>query len=151
MRRYTIAVNNQPFEIEVKELTTNQFRVVVDDRAFEVALVAEEDVPEAVIRPEILPLPAPAARPAPAPAAPLPLPQSASAGPAQVKAPMPGVIIAVDVAAGQRVHRGQQLLVLEAMKMKNPIRATHDTVVAQVLAQPGQSVNFDDLLLVFEE
>lgn len=151
MRRYTIAVNNQPFEIEVKELATNQFRVVVDDRAFEVALVGEEDVPEAIIRPEILPLPAPAARPAPAPAAPLPLPQSASAGPAQVKAPMPGVIIEVAATPGQHVRRGQPLLVLEAMKMKNPIRASHDAVVARVLVQPGQSVNFDDLLLVFQE
>jgi len=60
---------------------------------------------------------------------------------------MPGTILSVAVAAGQAVEVGEVVCVLEAMKMKNPIRATQTGIVAEVMAQPGRTVAYGDLLV----
>ena len=67
-----------------------------------------------------------------------------------VTAPMPGVVLSVEVAPGASVTRGQTLLVLEAMKMKNDIKADQDGVVASVPVSAGAQVKHGDLLLEFE-
>ncbi|HEX8447004.1 MAG TPA: biotin carboxylase N-terminal domain-containing protein [Sphingomonas sp.] len=61
-------------------------------------------------------------------------------------APMPGRIVAVDVAAGETVRRGQRVLVLEAMKMEQALLAPFDGVVADLSAAPGQQVNEGQVL-----
>ncbi len=57
-----------------------------------------------------------------------------------VKAPMPGMILRLEVEEGQVVTRGVGLVVLEAMKMENEIRAPEDGVVVRILAEPGRAV-----------
>jgi biotin carboxyl carrier protein len=59
---------------------------------------------------------------------------------------MPGSILAVSVGIGDRVTAGQQLCVLEAMKMRNAIRAARGGVVAEVAVAPGQTVAYGDVL-----
>ncbi len=61
--------------------------------------------------------------------------------PGALEAPMPGRVIAVRVAPGQPVTRGQELLVVEAMKMENALRAPRDGVVRSVAARPGDMVS----------
>ena len=63
-------------------------------------------------------------------------------------APMPGRVVAVHVAVGDRVEAGAPLLVLEAMKMENEFRATAGGVVSEVAVAMGQAVNAGDLLVV---
>lgn len=63
---------------------------------------------------------------------------------------MPGVILSVDVAAGARVQRGDTLMVLEAMKMKNELRAPRDGAVAEIYVAAGQQVKFGETLVRFE-
>jgi biotin carboxyl carrier protein len=53
---------------------------------------------------------------------------------------MPGLILRVAVAAGAQVRRGQDIAVLEAMKMENVIRAPRDGVVAEVCVEAGQQI-----------
>lgn len=67
----------------------------------------------------------------------------------EVKAPMPGLVLAVHVAAGDAVEPGQRLLVLEAMKMENEIKAAHAGTVAMVHAAPGAAVGKGALLVTF--
>jgi biotin carboxyl carrier protein len=64
-----------------------------------------------------------------------------------VRSPMAGVVTEVVVAAGDRVERGSVLLILEAMKMKNEMRATQDGVVDRVDVVAGQRVERSDPLV----
>lgn len=68
-------------------------------------------------------------------------------GPGDVHSPLPGTVLSVAVAPGERVAVGQELCTLEAMKMKNLIRATHAGTVTDVLVSPGQTVKHNQLLL----
>ena len=68
----------------------------------------------------------------------------------EVRAPMPGLIVKVEVEVGQEVEQGDGLIVMEAMKMENELRADADAKVREVLVEPGQTVNRDDLLVVLE-
>ncbi len=68
----------------------------------------------------------------------------------QLKAAMPGLVIEVKVKPGEKVTKGQPLLVLEAMKMENIIKAQWETTVKAVYVSGGQSVEKGDKLLEFE-
>ncbi len=70
-----------------------------------------------------------------------------ASGPAPLLAPMPGLVVRVSVAVGDTVSAGQGLVVVEAMKMENELRASVAGVVTAVLAVPGQAVDKGALLV----
>lgn len=70
---------------------------------------------------------------------------AAAAGPST---PVPGTVTVVEVSAGDRVTAGQTLVVLEAMKMEHRITADADGIVAEVLVEPGQSVDAHQVVAV---
>ena len=91
---------------------------------------------------------APAAPKAEAPkAAPAPQPAAPAAG-LKVTSPLPGSVIKVTVSEGQAVKKGDTLLILESMKMENPVLAEQDGTVKQIAVSAGQNVMQDDLLIV---
>jgi biotin carboxyl carrier protein len=69
-------------------------------------------------------------------------------GPQRLVAPMPGKIVRILAAPGQTVHQRQPVVVIEAMKMENELRALRDGTVADVLVQEGQSVEAGMLLAI---
>jgi len=71
-------------------------------------------------------------------------------GPAPLVAPMPGMIVRVAVQVGDVVQAGQGLVVMEAMKMENELRAGAAGTVKAVLAQPGVAVEKGAVLLELE-
>ncbi len=75
---------------------------------------------------------------------------AAAAGPAPLVAPMPGLIVRVNVKAGDVVQAGQGLVVMEAMKMENELRATADGTVKTVVVAAGTAVEKGALLLELE-
>ena len=75
----------------------------------------------------------------------------ATAADGDILAPMPGKVIAVDVAPGETVTRGQRLLVLEAMKMEHALTAPFDGTVAELKASEGQQVQVEALLARVEK
>ena len=62
----------------------------------------------------------------------------------------PGVVVSVSVVPGDAVVAGQQLLVVEAMKMQNELRAPRDGTITRVGVGAGQTIEVGDLLLVIE-
>jgi pyruvate carboxylase subunit B len=71
-------------------------------------------------------------------------------GPAPILAPMPGLIVRVNVKAGDMVEAGQGVVVMEAMKMENELRATAAGVVKSVEVSPGTAVEKGTLLVALE-
>jgi acetyl-CoA/propionyl-CoA carboxylase biotin carboxyl carrier protein len=67
-----------------------------------------------------------------------------------VRSPMPGTILAVQVAAGDKVSTGQPVLVVEAMKMEHTVTAPVDGVISELTAKAGQQVAMDEPLAVIE-
>ena len=65
-----------------------------------------------------------------------------------VTAPMPGKIIAVNCSPGQTVKRGEVVIILEAMKMEQEIKAKADGVISEIKVSAGMSVQKEDILLI---
>ena len=79
------------------------------------------------------------------------LPRAATrGGRLEVRAPMPGRVVAMPVAAGEAVERGAVVAILEAMKMENQLRAPQAGRVAEVRASEGATVNHGAVLLVLQ-
>ena len=72
-----------------------------------------------------------------------------SSGPASLTAPMPGLIVRVSVAAGDSVQAGQGLVVMEAMKMENELRAHGAGTVKAVHVEAGKAVEKGTVLVEF--
>ncbi len=119
-----VEVNGIPFEVEM------QGSALTEDALPDVALA---DAAPAAEAPKAAPAEAAAEKPAAAPAG------AAGAG-NPVKAPLPGVVTKVNVAVGQKVKKGETVLVLEAMKMENNIAAEQDGEVTGVCVKAGDSV-----------
>ena len=135
--KYNVTLNGKIYEVDVTEsdaVVTGVTQVPVAVAAPAVAPVAVAPVaaPEA-------PAEAPAAAPAVAPV---------SADGTQVKAPMPGTILAVKKNVGEAVKAGDVIAVLEAMKMENDIVAPCDGTVKSINAPKGSTVNTDDVIAV---
>jgi biotin carboxyl carrier protein len=92
------------------------------------------------------PAPLRAAAPTAMPATPS-SPRPSSAGGSRVTAPLPGKILSIAVKAGDAVRKGDELCVIEAMKMGNSIKAQRDCVVQEVMVAPGDTVPFGAALL----
>ncbi len=119
MKNLRITVNGTAYDVQVEEL-------------------GESAAPAVVAAPA-------AVKPAPAPAA---APKSASATEGEpLKSPMPGTILAINVKAGQKVKKGEVLVILEAMKMENEIVSPKDATVSGVNVSKGEAVNSGTVIL----
>jgi biotin carboxyl carrier protein len=76
--------------------------------------------------------------------------ERAASGPQRIVAPMPGKVVRVAVAPGETVRARQTIVVIEAMKMENELRAGSDGIVAELHARPGAPVEAGELLAVIQ-
>lgn len=68
-----------------------------------------------------------------------------------VKAPMPGMVVKVNVVAGQLVKKGDKVIIVEAMKMENSLAVQTDGIVKTIKVKEGQAVDKDTVLIELEE
>jgi len=136
---FKVKINQQLYEVEIVDPLAHPVLAVVNGTPIEVW-------PETG---EALPLAGQAQSASPAAATGQPAAQDGQV--MAILAPIPGVITAVSVKAGQAVSYGQEICVLEAMKMKNVIRAPRLGTIGQVLISPGQSVKHHDVLVEYQE
>jgi glutaconyl-CoA/methylmalonyl-CoA decarboxylase subunit gamma len=134
-----VIVNDKPYVVELNDLKTSPAEVIVNGQVYRVVL--EEPAVNNPCPPvEVQPTPSTtASRPA----------VRVSADANRYTAPMPGVILDIAVKAGDTVSYGQQLCALEAMKMKNAIRAPRELVIASVEVSEGQKVQYGEVLFKF--
>ena len=145
MNEYVLTINQKEYRAEVGEINADYALISVNGKEFRVDLKQlglSKLMPVAVPVAEARPTPSLAASAtgvAPAPAAP---PAAAATGEASsiVKAPLPGLIIDVKVREGEKVKAGQNIIVMEAMKMENQIQATTDGTVKKIFVKKGDNV-----------
>ena len=144
MKNYRITINGRSYRVEIDDIHASPIQATVDGEAFVVTL--EQDTSPASGRP------APRIERVEAPAIATTAPRSAPAvaGSNAFIAPMPGVILEVRVVAGQTVTAGQELCILEAMKMKNSLKSPRAGVIAEVKVSAGQTVAYGDALILFQ-
>lgn len=169
--RYIVTIEGRRFQVELGELHTNPIIAIVDGEPVEVFLESEGGIKPYFTLPGVqytrpasrsdsytqttVPqqaAPASSAAPRPEPVIQRPAPQPGAVGEADpaVRAPIPGVVLTLAVRPGDTVQQGQELLVLEAMKMKNTIRSPRAGMIARLHVTTGQAVQHRDMLLEFE-
>lgn len=146
--KINVKIANQSFEVEIGDLQSRPILAVVDGQTYEVwPEEAAAPAPAAAAAPAPS---APAAKPAPAPtpraAAPVMEPANASNA---LLSPLPGTVVAISVREGDEVKVGQELLTLEAMKMKNAIRSSRDGKIAAIRVNVGDQVRHNQVLLEY--
>lgn len=152
MTLYQVTIDGKKYQVEIEDVNAQPVEAVVNGHPVQVWVEQS--------RRQAAPIPDESASPPSAPpqAAPAPsvAPTAAAAQPGavsdrEVRAPMPGTIVSVDVAPGETVEVGQDLCVLDAMKMNNHIRAPRAGTIAQVETELGEQLQYGDLLFVFAE
>ena len=142
-----IKIENETYEVDIDDLESRPILATVNGETFEV--FPEETQ---VVKPVVAtPAPIKSAASAPVRVAPKPAAPAASASRKSVVAPIPGVIDTIKVREGEEVKNGQELFILEAMKMKNAIRATRDGKIERVYVSVGDQVPHNHVLLDFAD
>ena len=141
MNQYKYTINGNKYEVVVGDITDNIATLTVNGEEFKVEMEkqAEPEKKKPVVR-------AAAAAADDAPAADKGAVNKANA----VKAPLPGVITDILVEVGQDVQAGDNVIVLEAMKMANNLQAEKSGKVTAICVKIGESVMEDDALVVIE-
>jgi len=151
MRTYRVIVSGQTYEVQMDNPFADSVEVVVNGERYSVTVEEPRTLASAPPVPEPVRIADPPRPVVPAAKAPEPAPRpaaTAASGGEAVVAPMPGKILAVSVAVGDRVNRGDEVCTLEAMKMAMVVRATATGTVSEIRVTPGQSVGHGETLLV---
>lgn len=144
LRKYRLSIGNKEYKAEVIEFTSERARVTVNGAEYEVKLVdfGRPDEGESIIRRPVTDSPRSVTRTVETAKAPQKM--NGSEG---VRAPLPGMIVDVLAAEGDTVKAGQNLILMEAMKMENQVQAPHDGTVKKVFVGKGDTVAEGDLLV----
>jgi biotin carboxyl carrier protein len=136
MKQYRFKINGNQYNVDINSVEGNIASVSVNGTSYQVEL---EDAPAAPV--QAVPVQTSVITPAAAPAQAAPAPKPAASGAGKpVTSPLPGVIIAVKVNVGDSVKAGQEVAVLEAMKMENSIEAVQDGTVTAIHVAKGDSI-----------
>jgi biotin carboxyl carrier protein len=147
MKEVTITVNNKSYAVKVGDLNASPVQVEVNGKSY----MVEMELPEVVEAQPVQNVQAVTSAPVTKRSTtPTPKPQPAGESGKFVNAPMPGTIVLITAKVGDNVKRGENLLSLEAMKMKNAIRSPFDGVIKEIHVIDGQKVAYNDVLVSFE-
>lgn len=125
-RNYSLLIDNRSFEVDV-DVTEDEYRVLLDGRLYRIGMADERRMRTAGSQSGFQ-----------------------ASGRQEIKVPMPGKVVAVLAQEGDRVEKGQGLVIIEAMKMENEVRSPGDGEVKEIRVKTGESVEAGQVLVVVE-
>ena len=143
--RYTVTLEGRAMEVEWSDGASGLASLVIDGASVEAGAVARDGGYSVLVKGHMVDV---TLRDAAPPGA--PLARAGAGGPARVTAPMPGRLVKILVQEGDSVREGQGLVVMEAMKMENELRAPRAGRVKELPARERQAVETGALLVVLE-
>jgi len=141
-----VNVNGKVYEVDFESVSGQPvYSLIVDGRSHESYVAQEEDTWQVLLRGRLYPVTVEDEREKRLRAA-------AGGGVAEsgefiLKAPMPGLVVAIPVDEGQQVKKGQVILILESMKMQNELKVPRDGTIQRIKVKPGESVEQKQTLL----
>jgi biotin carboxyl carrier protein len=143
MRKYVLSISGKEYKAEVNEMTTEYAQITVNGEKYQVNLKEFGREKEAVPIRKVHPVTTPS-KPISKPFVSKPAMSHDAEG---VKAPLPGLILEIMVRENDTVKAGQNLIVMEAMKMENQVQAPIDGTVNKIYIEKGDTVSEGDVLL----
>lgn len=137
--KVNLTIEGKQYQVTLKDLTARPIIAEVDGQAYEVWPEDEEAPTPTAISSSSKPAATSTTTSTPV-----------TAGNLTLNAPLPGVIISIEVKEGQAVTSGQELYVLEAMKMKNSIKADRNGKIASIHVTSGDLVKHNQPIMTFE-
>ena len=128
MKQYKITVNGKTYEVEVEEIG--------GQNPAPITATQTTTTPAAPQQPKPQPQPKPN--------------NPGTTGKQKITSPMPGTIMSIKTKPGDKIQKGDVIMILEAMKMENEIIAPEDGVITSIDVSEGASVNTGDILATFE-
>ncbi|WP_028992079.1 DUF2118 domain-containing protein [Thermoanaerobacter thermocopriae] len=131
MKKFKVTVNGKVYEVEVEEIKDKEETPKITQTAIlsQPKLTQTQEISQPVSKAEASSIPK---------------------GSKVISAPMPGTILDVKVKEGDRVKRGDVVVILEAMKMENEIMAPDEGVIVSIHVSKGSSVNTGDMLVTMD-
>lgn len=125
-RNYSLLIDNRSFEVDV-DVTEDEYRVLLDGRLYRIDMADERRMRVGGNQSGFQ-----------------------ASGRQEIKVPMPGKVVAVLTQEGERVEKGQGLVIIEAMKMENEVRSPGEGEVKEIRVKTGESVEAGQVLVVVE-
>lgn len=126
LSNYSLIIDKRSFEVDV-DVSEDEYRVLVDGRTYHIRLVDERRMRLGALQSGI-----------------------EAQGRQEVSVPMPGKVVAVLVNEGDRVEKGQGLVIVEAMKMENEVRSPINGEIKEIRTKAGETVDARKILVVVE-
>lgn len=143
MKEYKYKINGNTYNVSIGDIDDNFAQVEVNGVPYKVELEKAQAV-------KVVSAPRPSAAPRTESGNKVISKPSVSGGANAIKAPLPGVVLSVQVKEGDTVKAADTVIVLEAMKMENAIHAGRDGKIKSINVKQGDSVLQDDVLIVIE-
>ena len=143
MKEYKYKINGNTYNVSIGDIDDSVAQVEVNGVPYKVELEKAQAV-------KVVSAPRPSAAPRTESGNKVISKPSVSGGANAVKAPLPGVVLSVQVKEGDTVKASDAVIVLEAMKMENAIHAGRDGKIKSINVKQGDSVLQDDVLIVIE-
>jgi biotin carboxyl carrier protein len=141
MKKYKFKINGNDYEVQIKDLDDNVAKMEVNGTSYSVEIDQELKTSKTpkLIRKPVEQKPGEGQ-----------IKKTASSGLHEVRSPLPGTIIKINIAVGDSVSEGQNLMVMEAMKMENQIQTQKGGTIKSLKVNVGDTVMQDDILIVIE-
>ncbi len=139
MKTYKLTINNQKYNARIVEYTSTHAKINVNGTDYMVQIEDDvlQSIPKLSAQDKAVPL-APAFK------------SGVEVGSGEVRAPIPGVIVSIPVAEGDKVKKGQTIVILEAMKMQSEIASPFDATVGKILVKERSPIQEGDLMMILE-